>query len=325
MQTLDLNASVYVAGHRGMVGSAILRKLQEAGFGNILTATRDEMDLLSQQQTMDFMKRHRPRYVLLPAGRVGGIHANNTYLTEFLYENLMIGANLIHAAYQCEVERLVYTGSSCLYPVGAEQPIREEALLTGPFESTNEFYALAKSSAIKLCEAYRRQYQADFRALMPCNLYGPGDNYSLENGHVAAALLRKFHIAQEESSAQVEVWGTGNPRREFLYVDDLAEACLFLLDLPEEKYRAVAGERLCHLNAGAGEDVSIKELAKVMARVTGYQGSIRWDTSKPDGVDSKLLDVSKMTKLGWQRRHDLETGMGLAYRWFLDNRDTLRL
>ena len=325
MHHLELEAPVYVAGHRGMVGAAIVRKLQAAGFRNILTAARDEMDLLNQQQTMDFMMRHRPRYVLLVAGRVGGIHANNTYLTEFLYENLMIGANLIHAAYHGGVERLVYTGSSCMYPVGAAQPIREDALLTGPFESTNEFYALAKSSALKLCEAYRRQYGTDFRALMPCNLYGPGDNYSLPNGHVAAALLRKFHAAKEEGADYVEVWGTGKPRREFLYVDDLADACLFVLDLPAEKYRAAVGERLCHLNAGAGTDVPIKELAELLARITGYTGDIRWDTSKPDGVDSKLLDISKMQQLGWQPRHDLESGMRLAYQWFLEHQGSLRL
>lgn len=325
MQNLDLKAPVYVAGHRGMAGSAIMRRLQETGFSNLLTRTRDELDLLNQQQAMDFMTAHRPRYVLIPAGRVGGIHANNTYLTEFLYENLMIAVNLIHAAHQCGVERLVYMGSSCQYPVGAAQPIQEDALLTGPFESTNEFYALAKSSGIKLCEAYRRQYGADFRALVPCNLYGPGDNYSLENGHVAAALLRKFHIAKEEERAQVEVWGTGKPRREFLYVDDMAEACLFLLGVPEEKFQAVAGKRFCHINAGTGEDVSIRELTEIMSRVTGYEGRIHWDTSKPDGVDAKRMDVSKIAKLGWRYRYDLESGMKLAYQWFLEHQDSLRL
>ncbi|WP_109695544.1 GDP-L-fucose synthase [Chitinophaga deserti] len=305
---MEKTSKIYIAGHRGMVGGAIKRKLEKDGFRNIITRTSGELDLRRQDQVQAFFEEEKPDYVFLAAAKVGGIHANNTYRAEFLYDNLMIAANIIHAAYEQQVQKLMFLGSSCIYPRLAPQPITEDSLLTGPLEATNEPYAIAKITGIKLCEAYRDQYGCNFISVMPTNLYGIGDNYHPENSHVLPALIRRFHEAKQAGKDAVTVWGSGTPKREFLYADDLAEACVFLM----EQYN---GREL--VNIGAGEDLSIRELAETVRDVVCYEGDIIFDTTKPDGTPRKLMDVSKLHSLGWKHRTELRQGIAQAYGDFL--------
>jgi GDP-L-fucose synthase len=307
-QQLDRSSPVFVAGHRGLVGSAIVRHLEREGFTNILTATRDQLDLRSQSEVSNWFAVHRPRYVFLVAGTVGGILANSTRPAEFIYDNMMIHGTVVHSAYETGVEKLLYLGSSCIYPRDATQPITEEQLLTGPLEETNEWYAIAKIAGIKLCQAYRRQYGCNFISAMPTNLYGPGDNFDLTSSHVIPALMRKFHDSRSTSTREVEVWGTGSAMREFLHVDDLASACLFLL----ENYDGDS-----HINVGTGVDLSIKELAETIQSIVNPSAVINWDTSKPDGTPRKLLDISRLRALGWEPSVDLSDGLASTYEWFL--------
>ncbi|KGM88496.1 Nucleoside-diphosphate-sugar epimerase [Roseovarius mucosus DSM 17069] len=313
---------IYIAGHRGMVGGAILRRLQarkDAGEDlTLLTRTHAEMDLTSQLAVREFMQAERPDVVILAAAKVGGIHANNTYPADFIYENLMIECNVIHQAFDAGVRRLLQLGSSCIYPRAVPQPMREDALLTGVLEPTNEPYAVAKIAGIKLCESYNRQHGTDYRSVMPTNLYGPGDNFHPENSHVLPALIRRFHEAALEGRDEVMIWGSGTPRREFLHVDDMAEASLFVLDLPQDVYAANTEPMLSHINVGCGTDVSILELAQMVAEVTGFQGKISTDPSKPDGTMRKLMDVSRLAEMGWRARIGLREGIEDAYRWYLD-------
>jgi GDP-L-fucose synthase len=304
---MDKNAKIYIAGHRGMVGSAMLRRLQQAGFTNFVTRTSAELDLRDQAAVADFFAQEKPTYVVLAAAKVGGIQANNIYRGEFLYDNLMIQNNVIHQAYVHEVQKLLFLGSSCIYPKMAPQPLQENALLTGLLEETNEPYAIAKIAGIKLCDAYRSQYGCHFISAMPTNLYGPHDSYDLKNSHVLPALLRKFHEAKQIDAAEVEVWGTGTPRREFLHVDDLADACYWLLENYDE-----AGL----VNIGTGEDLTIRELAELVQRTVEYKGSIRFNTDYPDGTPRKLMDVSKLANFGWRYRIGLEEGVRSVYEDF---------
>ena len=320
----DLDQCVFVAGHRGMVGSAVVRRLQALGYRNILTAGRDVVDLVDQQAVQRFFDERAIDQVYLAAARVGGIHANNTYPAEFIYQNLMIEANLVHAAHAHDVQRLLFLGSSCIYPKLAEQPMREEALLTGLLEPTNEPYAIAKIAGIKLCESYNRQYGRDFRSVMPTNLYGPGDNYHPENSHVIPALLRRFHEAVQRDDREVVIWGSGAPRREFLHVDDMAAASVHVMELDEAVLRDHARPMLSHINVGTGEDCTIRELAETVARVTGFTGRLVFDTDKPDGAPRKLLDVSRLRGLGWRPQIGLEEGLRDAYAWYVENRADVR-
>ncbi len=305
---IDRHSPIYVAGHRGLVGSAIVRHLEHEGFTNILTASRNELDLRNQSDVSEWFEEHRPRYVFLVAGTVGGILANSTRPAEFIYDNMMIHGTVVHSAYETGVEKLLYLGSSCIYPRDATQPITEEQLLTGPLEETNEWYAIAKIAGIKLCQAYRRQYGCNFISAMPTNLYGPGDNFDLTSSHVIPALMRKFHDARSTTTGEVEVWGTGSAMREFLHVDDLASACLFLL----ENY---SGDS--HINVGTGVDLSIKELAETIQAIVHPEAVINWDTSKPDGTPRKLLDISRLRTLGWEPSVALREGLQSTYEWFL--------
>ncbi|MFM7028520.1 MAG: GDP-L-fucose synthase family protein [Chakrabartia sp.] len=315
---------VYVAGHRGMVGSAIARHLEARG-AEVIARTRAELDLTDQTATLAFLARERPDAVVVAAAKVGGIYANDTYPADFIYENLMIEANLIHGAYCAGVERLLFLGSSCIYPRNAPQPMPEGALLTGTLEPTNEPYAIAKIAGIKLCESYNRQYGTDFRSVMPTNLYGPGDNFHAANSHVLPALLRRFHEAAQQGAEEVVIWGTGAPRREFLHVDDMAAASVFILTLAKEAYAANTQPMLSHINVGTGDDISIADLAQTIAGVTGFKGRIAFDTSKPDGTPRKLLDVSRLTQMGWTASIPLERGIRQTYEWFLANQDGLRV
>lgn len=312
----------YVAGHRGMVGGAILRRLQARGETEIVTRTSAELDLTDQAAVRAFFTAEKPDVVILAAAKVGGIHANNTYPAEFIYENLMIECNVIHAAHDTGVQRLLQLGSSCIYPREAEQPMREDALLTGVLEATNEPYAIAKIAGIKICESYNRQYGRDYRSVMPTNLYGPGDNFHPENSHVLPALIRRFHEAAQEGAEEVVLWGTGKPRREFLHVDDMAEASLFVLDLDRETYAANTEPMLSHINVGTGSDVTIRELADMVADVTRFRGRIVQDTTKPDGTMRKLMDVSRLARMGWQAKIGLREGIESTYHWFLDGLKT---
>jgi len=307
---MDKQHKIYIAGHRGMVGSAIYRNLAGSGYSNIITRTSTELDLRNQEQVTRFFETEKPEYVFLAAAKVGGIHANNTFRADFIYENLMIEANIIHAAANNHVAKLMFLGSSCIYPKMAPQPLKEDYLLTGPLEPTNEPYAIAKIAGIKLCEAYRSQYGCNFISVMPTNLYGYGDNYDLNNSHVLPALIRKMHEAKSNQASEVVVWGTGTPKREFLFADDLAEACIFLM----QEYN---GEQL--VNIGTGEDLSIKELAHLVKDTVGFKGSIVFDSSKPDGTPRKLMDVSKLHSLGWKHTTTLPKGIELAYQDFLNN------
>lgn len=314
---------IYVAGHRGMVGSAIMRQLQARG-DEVIARTHAELDLLDQQVVRAFMESERPDAVVLAAAKVGGIHANNTYPAQFIYENLMMECNVVHQAWCAGVQKLLFLGSSCIYPRAVQQPMREDALLTGTLEPTNEPYAVAKIAGIKMCESYNRQYGTDYRSVMPTNLYGPGDNFHPENSHVLPALIRRFHEAVREGSDEVVIWGTGTPRREFLHVEDMAEASLFVLGLDQATYAANTEPMLSHINVGYGDDVSIAELAQLMANVSGFAGRISFDATKPDGTKRKLMDVSRLAKMGWKAKISLEEGVRTTYRWYLDNHAALR-
>ena len=306
---MEHSDKIYIAGHRGMVGSAIQRRLEADGFFNIITRTSAELDLRNQQAVADFFQKEQPAYVFLAAAKVGGIFANDTYRGEFIYDNLMIEANIIHQSHVTGVEKLMFLGSSCIYPKMAPQPMNEECLLTGTLEATNEPYAIAKIAGIKMCDAYRRQYGSNFISVMPTNLFGPNDNYHLQNAHVLPALIRKFHMAKESNAAEVTVWGTGTPRREFLYADDLADACVFLMDRYNEPGL---------VNIGMGTDISIAELAQLVRDVVGFKGQIVFDTTKPDGTPRKLMDVSKLHRLGWRHTTTLVEGIHRAYSDFVN-------
>ena len=313
---------IYVAGHRGMVGGAILRRLQarkDAGEDlELITRTSAELDLTDQAAVRDFMVQERPNQVILAAAKVGGIIANNSYPGQFIYENLMIECNVIHEAYAAGVTRLLQLGSSCIYPRAVPQPMREDALLTGVLEPTNEPYAVAKIAGIKLCESYNRQYGTDYRSVMPTNLYGPGDNFHPENSHVLPALIRRFHEAAQAGAEEVVIWGSGTPRREFLHVDDMAEASLFVLDLAPEVYAANTEPMLSHINVGCGADIAILDLARMVAEITGFSGRITTDPTKPDGTPRKLMDVERLAAMGWRARIALRDGIAETYAWFLD-------
>ena len=315
----ELNQNIFVAGHRGMVGSAIVRRLQTLGYTRIVTAGRDTLNLLDQQAVQAFFQAHKIDQVYLAAAKVGGIQANNTYPADFIYENLMIQANIIQAAHLNDVHKLLFLGSSCIYPKHAEQPMREEALLTGTLEPTNEPYAIAKIAGIKLCESYNRQHGRDYRSVMPTNLYGPHDNYHPQNSHVIPALLRRFHEAVQRGDAELVIWGTGTPMREFLHVDDMAAASIHVMELDDATYQANTQPMLSHINVGTGVDCTIGELAKTIAEVTGFTGKLTFDTSKPDGAPRKLMDVSRLKSLGWQASISLEDGLKDAYDWYVTN------
>jgi GDP-L-fucose synthase len=315
---------VFVAGHRGMVGSAIVRRLEQRSDIDLVVRTRDALDLVNQQSVTDFFKSTIIDEVYLAAAKVGGIVANNTYPAEFIYINLMIECNIIQAAWQAGVKKLLFLGSSCIYPKLAEQPMSEQALLTGKLEPTNEPYAVAKIAGIKLCESYNRQYGMDYRSVMPTNLYGPHDNFHPENSHVIPALLRRFHDAVQQDNAEVVIWGSGKPMREFLHVDDMAAASVYVMELDRAVYDANTEPMLSHINVGTGVDCNIGELAETVARVTGFTGKLSFDTSKPDGAPRKLLDVSRLKRLGWQAGINLEEGLTHAYQWFLNNQAKFR-
>lgn len=319
---------IFLAGHRGMVGQAILRKLvarREAGEAiEIITRGRDQVDLTDQNAVREFMQAEAPDAVILAAAKVGGIHANNTFPAQFIYENLMIQCNVIHQAFKAGVQRLLFLGSSCIYPREASQPMQEASLLTGLLEPTNEPYAIAKIAGIKLCESYNREHGTDYRAVMPTNLYGPGDNFHPENSHVLPALIRRFHEAARKGAETVTIWGSGTPRREFLHVDDLADASLFVMDLPYASYAANTQAMLSHLNVGTGTDISILELARLIAKVTNFEGEIVTDPSKPDGTMRKLLDVKRLTEMGWRASITLEQGVRQTFQWYLDNQTKIR-
>jgi GDP-L-fucose synthase len=308
---------IYVAGHLGMVGSAIVRTLQHEGHNYILTRTHRELDLTHQQAVQDFFSKEKPDQVYLAAAKVGGIHANNTYPAEFIYQNLMMEANIIHAAHVNDVHKLLFLGSSCIYPKGVSQPMREDALLTGVLESTNEPYAIAKIAGIKLCESYNRQYGRDYRSVMPTNLYGPGDNYHPENSHVIPALIRRFHEAKVSNLPAVVIWGTGNPKREFLYVDDMAAASVHVMNLTKIDYDQHTRPMLSHINVGCGYDITILEVALAIRKAVGYTGEISFDINKPDGTPRKLMDSSRLNELGWKAKVGLEAGLKSAYQDFL--------
>lgn len=311
---------IYVAGHQGMVGSAIVRALKQRGQTQIVTRTHSELDLCEQAAVRAFFETEKPDQVYLAAAKVGGIHANNTYPAEFIYQNLMVQTNVIHQAWCAGVQKLLFLGSSCIYPRQVPQPMREDALLTGPLEPTNEPYAIAKIAGIKMCESYNRQYGAshgvDYRSVMPTNLYGPGDNYHPQNSHVIPALIRRFHEAKESQAPSVTIWGSGTPRREFLYVDDMAAASVFVMNLPQVIYAAHTQAMQSQINVGCGQDITIAELAQAIGRAVGYQGSIEFDPSKPDGTPRKLMDSSRLNALGWQAKVGLEQGLSLAYQDF---------
>ena len=316
---------IFVAGHRGMVGSAICRQLQKQADVEIITRTRDELDLCNQQAVHVFMQSEKPDEVILAAAKVGGIHANNTYPAEFIYQNLQIQNNVIQAAHINDVQKLLFLGSSCIYPRAVEQPMREDALLTGILEPTNEPYAIAKLAGIKMCESYNRQYRRDYRSVMPTNLYGPGDNYHPENSHVVPALIRRFHQAKENNHNEVVVWGSGAPMREFLYVDDMADASLFVHNIEHTIYAENTQLMLSHINVGTGVDVTIKELAQAIKDVVGFNGELIFDTSKPDGTMRKLMDVSTLGEIGYVAPTSLKEGLKLAYADFLQNSSVLRM
>lgn len=313
---MNLKDKIYIAGHRGLVGSAIFRQLELKGYTNLLMRTHKELDLTNQLQVQTFFEQEKPDYVILAAAKVGGIYANYTYPADFIYQNMMIEANVINAAYENKVKRVLFLGSTCIYPREVEQPMREDALLTNTLEPTNEPYALAKIAGIKLCESFNRQYGSDFRSVMPTNLYGINDNFHPENSHVIPALMRRFHEAKVNNDAEVIVWGTGNAMRDFLYVDDMAEASLFVLELDEQTYRANTKPTLSHINIGTGKEVSIKEMAETMKQVIGYTGKIRFDSTRPDGTPRKLVDVTRLASMGWKYGVDLKTGLGKTYNWY---------
>lgn len=316
---------IFVAGHKGMVGSALVRQLEQRQAVELVTRDRSELNLLDQAAVQEFFDQENIDQVYLAAAKVGGIHANNTYPAEFIYENLMIEANIIHSAHLAGVQKLLFLGSSCIYPKMAEQPMKEEALLTGPLEPTNEPYAIAKIAGIKLCESYNRQYGRDYRSVMPTNLYGPNDNFHPENSHVIPAMMRRFHEAKEAGASKVVVWGTGKPMREFLHVDDMAAASVHVMNLDNDTYQANTQPMLSHINVGTGVDCTIRELAETMKQVVGFEGEIVFDTSKPDGTPRKLMDVCRLKGLGWQSKLTLRAGLSDTYAWFSQHRDRLRI
>jgi len=312
---MNKDSKIYVAGHRGMVGSAIVRCLRSDGYQDLVTRTRSELDLTDQSAVNEFFLYEEPEYVFLAAAKVGGIGANNTYPAEFIYENLIVEANVVHAAYKNNVRRLLFLGSSCIYPRMAEQPMAESALLSGTLEPTNEPYAVAKIAGIKLCESYNRQYGTDYRSVMPTNLYGQGDNFDSENSHVIPALIRKFHEAKKSNSPEVIIWGSGSPKREFLHVDDMAEACLHVMLIDKSEYEGHVDPMVSHINVGTGVDITIRELAETIGGVVGYNGELKFDVSKPDGPPRKLLDVSKLESLGWKAKIPMADGLKQTYDW----------
>ena len=320
---MDLRAKIFVAGHRGLVGSALVRRLQASGYTNLILRGRDELDLTEQQPVASFLAKERPEYVFLAAAKVGGILANSTYPADFVAQNLMIQTNLIHESYRSGVRRLLFLGSSCIYPKLAPQPLKEAYLLTGPLEPTNRPYALAKIAGIEMCWSYNRQYRTEFLAAMPTNLYGPGDHYDLNNSHVIPGLIRRIHEATQSGAAEVVIWGTGKPRREFLYSDAAADACIFLLNLPAERFKELTqdGETAPIVNIGSGEDITIADLAKLVAEVVGFQGRLAFDPTKPDGTPRKLMDIDRLRKLGWnpQPTGSLRVGLKRAYRDYLES------
>ena len=316
-------AKIFVAGHAGMVGSSICRQLAK-GDDQLITAVRDELDLTNQRQVQDFFEVHKFDQVYLAAAKVGGIHANNTYPADFIYQNLMIQNNVIQQSFVSGIKKLLFLGSSCIYPKLAEQPMKEDQLLKGPLEPTNEPYALAKIAGIKMCESYNRQYKTDYRSVMPTNLYGPGDNYHPQNSHVIPALLRRFHEAKINKSANVVAWGTGSALREFLHVYDMAAASIHVMNIDSEKYRLQVNPRLSHINVGTGKECSIRQLTESIAEIVGFQGNIVWDTEKPDGALRKLMDSSRIFDLGWQPKYDLQDGLKDAYTWFTTNITSVR-
>tara|TARA_B110000858_G_C17775297_1_gene461913 strand:+ start:343 stop:1305 length:963 start_codon:yes stop_codon:yes gene_type:complete len=316
---MESNDKVYIAGHRGMVGSAIVRQLESRGFTNLLIRSHTELDLTKQAQVQAFFQQEKPDYVILAAGKVGGIHANNTFPADFIYQNIMIAANVINSAYENNVKRLLLLGSTCIYPRAVEQPMREEALLTGILEPTNEPYALAKIAGIKLCESYNRQHDTDYRSVMPTNLYGSNDNFHPENSHVIPGLMRRFHEAKINNDTELTVWGTGKAMREFLYVDDMAEASLYVLELSKKSYQANTRSTLSHINVGSGVDITIRELAEVIKEVVGFNGEINFDSSRPDGAPRKLIDVNRLSNMGWKYNVALKDGLSKTYNWYLKN------
>ena len=316
---MQSNDKIFIAGHNGLVGSAITRRLESKGFKNLLTMSHSELDLTNQALVLSFFKREQPDFVFLAAAKVGGIHANSIYPADFIYDNMMIQANIIHAAYQYKVKKLLFLGSTCIYPKLADQPIKEDALLTGRLESTNEPYAIAKISGIKLCESYNRQYGTDFRSVMPTNLYGINDNFHPENSHVIPALLRRIHEAKINNSTEVTIWGDGKAMREFLFVDDMAEASIFVLELSKETYDKHVDPMMSHINIGTSSDISILELAETIQIVVGFKGFLKFDPSKPNGSPRKLVDTSKLKSMGWSYKTDLKQGLRKTYQWYLKN------
>ena len=312
---------IYIAGHNGIVGSAIVRQLQTKlnNTAQLITRTHQELDLTNQQQVDNFIAGERPNQIYLAAAKVGGIHANNIYPADFIYQNLMIQANIIHAAHKNNIQKLIFLGSSCIYPKSAKQPMKEEALLTGVLEPTNEPYAIAKIAGIKLCESYNRQYSRDYRSVMPTNLYGPGDNYHPKNSHVIPALIRKFHEAKSDNASKVTIWGSGKPKREFLYVDDMASACVYVMNLDKEVYQQQVKPMQSYINVGTGQDLTIKQLAEGMAKVIGFKGKIEFDISKSDGTKRKLMDSTRLNSLGWRPKIDLEQGIKQTYKDYCIN------
>lgn len=304
---MELNSKIFVAGHKGLVGSAILRRLTSEGYTNIITASRSKLDLINQHDTLKYFETNKPEYVFLSAAKVGGIHANNSYPAQFIYQNVMIESNIIHSAYLSGVKKLLFLGSSCIYPKFADQPIEESSLLTGELEPTNEPYAIAKILGIKMCQSYNREYNANYISAMPTNLYGINDNFDLNNSHVLPALIRKFHEAKQNNESSISLWGTGKPFREFLFVDDLADACVYLMNNYNDPEI---------VNVGTGSDISIGDLAGIIRTIVGYRGNIQWDTSKPDGTFKKLLNTEKLIKLGWKYRTSLEDGIKITYDWY---------
>ena len=320
----DTNANIFVAGHRGMVGSAIVRRLNNLGYANIITASREELDLVHQESVANFFSSKKIDQVYIASAKVGGIHANNTYPAQFIYENLMIESNLINSSHLAKVQKLLFLGSSCIYPKLAVQPMKEEALLTGVLEPTNEPYAIAKIAGIKLCESYNREYGRDYRSVMPTNLYGPNDNFHPDNSHVIPALLRRFHLAVKNGEDEVIIWGSGTPMREFLHVDDMASASVHVMELSTDIYQDHTKPMLSHINVGTGVDCSIREMAESIAKVTGYAGRLTFDPSKPDGAPRKLMDVSRLKALGWEYTTTLEDGLKNTYDWYLNNVENAR-
>lgn len=322
MTSALLSRRIFVAGHRGMAGSAIVRQLEKRGCKHLITRTRAELDLVNQAAVAQFMRTEKPDVVILAAAKVGGIYANNSYPADFIHDNLVIECNVIHQAFMAGVRSLLFLGSSCIYPKMAPQPMAEEALLTGLLEPTNEPYAIAKIAGIKLCESYNRQHGTDYRSVMPTNLYGPNDNFHPENSHVLPALIRRFHEAKNHRAPEVLIWGSGTPRREFLHVDDMAEASLFVLELDQQTWQANTRPMLSHINVGSGVDITIAELATLVARVVGYTGTIRYDETKPDGAPRKLMDVSRLKQMGWQATRSLEEGVRDTYQWYCSHAAT---